>query len=277
MSNQLTVVQSNYLSVADHKGFTAFVKLFELSGNEPEQAQALAEKEAYHLAQLMSDNADLANMPMGSLIMEIRKIPLQGVSLDPTLKLAYLLIQDKDKGKVSLEITGRGKAVQAIAQGIVRSVDAEVFYKGDKFESHKGLLKIIPAMEDGAKVCGGILTITWSDGRVTQEVFRQNHIDGWMRRSAKRFRTANVNYSSFNGGIEPGFMQSKMLKHKLDRIGINPFPGMYKRLSKEQIENLPEDVADAVVVETAPETDNNPPPPDHSEDDIPTYDFTDNL
>lgn len=256
MSQELTVVQKNYMAVASQTGFAAFIKLFELSGNEPEQAKALAEKEAYHLAQMMSDNEDLANMPIGALIMEIRKIPLQGVTLDPTLKLAYLLIQDKGKGKVSLEITGRGKAVQAMAQNIIKSVNAEVIFEGDEIISHNGLLKIVPKMNSTAKVCGGILTITWNDERVTQDVFRQSHIDSWKARSAKRFKgTANMNYSSFNGGMEPGFLQSKMLKHKLDRIGINPFPGAYRKLRKEQIENLPDEIlADDGVVVVEPET-----------------------
>jgi recombinational DNA repair protein RecT len=252
MSQELTVVQKNYLTLSSEKGFDAFIKLFELSGNEPAQAKSLAEKEAYHLAQLMSENSDLANIPPSALVMEIRKIPLQGVSLDPTLKLAYLLIQDKSKGKVSLEITGRGKAVQAIAQNIIRSINAEVIFEGDEIGSHNGLLHIIPKMNSKSKVVGGILTIIWSDGRSTQDVFRESHIDSWRNRSAKRFNgKANANYTSFNGGMEPGFIQSKMLKHKLDRVGINPFPGAYKKLRTGQIESLPEETSPSVVVDDA--------------------------
>ena len=61
--------------------------------------------------------------------MELRKIPLQGVTLDPSLKLANLYISDKAAGKVTLEVTGRGKAVQAIAQNIIRDVDTTVISK----------------------------------------------------------------------------------------------------------------------------------------------------
>lgn len=275
MSQQLTVVQQNYTVLAAQSGFAAFVKLFELAGNEPEQAKALAEKEAYHLAQMMSDSEDLRNIPPNALVMELRKIPLQGVSLDPTLKLAYLLIQDKQAKKVSLEITGRGKAVQAIAQNIIRGVNAEVIFEGDEVVAHNGLLQIVPDMKGGKKVIGGLLTIIWSDGRATQDVYRQSHIDSWRTRSGKRFgykdrntgevkEKPNVNYTSFNGGMEPGFMQSKMLKHKLDRIGINPFPGAYKKLKIEQIRDLPDENVGSVVVDqpegdgsTNENTDNN--------------------
>jgi hypothetical protein len=193
MSQELTVVQKNYLTLSSEKGFDAFIKLFELSGNEPAQAKSLAEKEAYHLAQLMSENSDLANIPPSALVMEIRKIG-----------------------------------------------------------SHNGLLHIIPKMNSKSKVVGGILTIIWSDGRSTQDVFRESHIDSWRNRSAKRFNgKANANYTSFNGGMEPGFIQSKMLKHKLDRVGINPFPGAYKKLRTGQIESLPEETSPSVVVDDA--------------------------
>jgi recombinational DNA repair protein RecT len=249
MSQELSVVQSKYLTLAADKGFSSFIKLFELSGNPPDIAKALAEKEAYHLAQMIADNEDLAKIPTGALVMEIRKIPLQGVSLDPTLKLAYLLIQDKQKGKVSLEITGRGKAVQAIAQNIIKSINAEPIFEGDELTSHNGLLQIIPKMSATSKVIGGLLTIIWTDGRSTQDVYRQSHIDSWRNRSAKRFKTANTNYTSFNGGMEPGFIQSKMLKHKLDRIGINPFPGAYKKLNPEIINSLPEETTPQVIVD----------------------------
>lgn len=249
-NTQLTVVQQKYQVLSAAKGFDSFVKLFELAGNEPEQAKNLAEKEAYHLAQLMADSLDLSGMPPAALMMEMRKIPLQGVSLDPTLGLAYLIIQDKAKGKVELQITGRGKAVQGIAQNIIKGVDAAVIYEGDTTAIVKDLITIIPAFKANAKVSGGILTITWGDGRVSQEFYRESHIAGWHRRSAKRFGgTGNMNYTSFNSGIEPGFLCSKMLKHKLSRIGISPFPNAYKRLSPEQIKNLPEDAGEQVYTD----------------------------
>ena len=243
-NNQLTPVQQTLNVLKSSQGFDAFVKLFELSGNEPDVAAALAEKEAYHLSVMMADNPDLKTIPPAALMMEMRKIPLQGVTLDPTLKLAMLIIQDKNAGKVSLEITGRGKAVQGIAQNIIRDVDTTVIFDGDEIVRESGLNVVIPKFKQGAKVVGGIITIVWGDGRITQDAFNQSHIASWMGRSARRFRTANQNYTSFNGGIEPGFLQSKMLKHKLDRIGINPMPGAYKKLSREKIDNLPESQED---------------------------------
>lgn len=255
MSNQLTIVQQNYAVIKkETDGFKAFAKLFELAGNNPEYANTLADKEVYHLAQLMSDNPDLAAMPPVALMMEMRKIPLQGVSLDPTLKLAYLLIQDKSAGKVSLEVTGRGKAVQAIAQRLIRDVDTQVIFEGDEIVRENGLNIVIPKFKQGAKVIGGFITITWNDGKVTQDAYNQSHIDSWRTRSGKRFEikyengqrlavprpNPNKNYTSFNGGIEPGFLQTKMLKHKLDRIGINPFPNAYALLNRETIDKLPD-------------------------------------
>lgn len=248
--SQLTVVQQNYVTLSQAKGFEEYVKLFEIAGHDPEQAKSLAEKEAWHLSQLMTDSQDLAQANPSSLLMELRKIPLQGVSLDPALKLAYLIVQDKSKGVVRLEITGRGKAVQAIAQNIIKNLDCAIIYEGDTTQmGSDNLLRVIPAFKDKAKVTGGILTITWPDGSKTQEIYRQSHIDSWQSRSAKRngSRGANMNYTSFNGGMEPGFLASKMLKHKLDRIGINPIPVRTARIA--EIANKVPDINEPTHIE----------------------------
>lgn len=277
---QLTPVQSQYLSLskAENKGFESFVKLFEMAGNSAAVAKSLAEKEAYHLAQLMADNADLQNIPPAALMMEMRKIPLQGVTLDPTLRLAYLIIQDKAKGKVSLEVNGRGMAVQAIAQGIIKTINTECIFEGDKTEYVDKEVVIIPTFKAGSKVIGGICSITWPDGKITQEYFREGHIKSWESRSAKKFYgRANANYTSFNGGIEPGFMQSKMLKHKLNRLGINPLPFAYKRLTAEQLEALPGDadlgpqvIPDATYDDMGDGQQDPPPPPEQPQgEDVP--------
>lgn len=258
-------VQQHAAKITASEGFDAFKKLFELSGNDPEVAKALAEKEAYHLGQLMADNPDLAAVPPAALAMEMRKIPLQGVSLDPALKLAYIQIDDKAQGKVSLQITGRGKAVQGIAQNLIRDVDTQVIFSGDEVVRENGMLCVIPKFKENAPVIGGIITITWKDGRITQDAYNQSHIRSWMGRSAARFRNANKNYTSFNGSIEPGFMQTKMLKHKLDRIGINPFPNAYRVVNRDQIKALPgevEDIDDISRQEFQPE----PPEPDFTPD-----------
>lgn len=253
MDNQLSIVQQNYAVLKKENGFDAFAKLFELAGSEPEQAKSLAEKECYHLAQLMSDNEDLAKMPPGALVMELRKIPLQGVSLDPSLKLAYLIVDDKNKGKCHLEVTGRGKAVQAIAQNILKDVDVQVMFEGDELVRENGQFSVFPDMKENAKVKGGIITLTFKDGKIKQEVYNESHIKSWMARSTKRFfGKTNPNYTSFNGGIEPGFMQSKMLKHKLDRIGINPFPNAYSR-NKEIADTLPEVTEDISYEDFTPD------------------------
>lgn len=240
----ITPAQNTLAMIKQSQGFDAFVKLFELSGNEPEIAAALAEKEAYHLSVMMQDNPDLKAIPPAALVMELRKIPLQGVTLDPSLKLANLYISDKAAGKVTLEVTGRGKAVQAIAQNIIRDVDTTVIFEGDEIVRENGINVVIPKFKAGAKVVGGFITIVWGDGRITQDAYNSSHIASWMGRSARRFRQASQNYSSFNGGIEPGFMQSKMLKHKLDRIGINPMPGAYRHINAEKIKAIPEDIQD---------------------------------
>ncbi len=257
-TNELSFQQQQYDKLAKAEdGMKAFARLFELAGHSQEQAKDLAEKEAYHLSQLMCDSEDLRSIASKNpavLLMEMRKIPLLGVSLDPSLKLAYLIVQDKAAGKVQLEVTGRGKVVQAIAQGLVQSVDVTVVFEGDQVKAdEKGLLHILPNFNDGkSKVIGCWITITWPDGRITQDIYKQSHIENWMKRSEKRFKgTANANYTSFNGGIEPGFMVSKAIKHKLDRIGISPFPANRDRVL--EIAKRAPDTNEVVTVYTSEE------------------------
>ncbi len=257
-TNELTFQQQQYDKLAKAQdGMKAFARLFELAGHSADQARDLAEKEAYHLSQMMCDSEDLRTIATKNpavLLMEMRKIPLLGVSLDPTLKLAFLIVQDKAAGKVQLEVTGRGKVVQAIAQGLVRSVDITIVFEGDEVKSNPaGQLYVVPnfGKQDTAKVTGGWITITWPDGRITQDIYKQSHIENWRKRSEARFRgNANANYQSFNGGIEPGFLGAKMLKHKLDKIGINPFPVKRERL--EEIVKLAPITNEAVVVYSEP-------------------------
>lgn len=250
MSQELTPIQSQYIALTSAKGYDAFIKIFEVAGHDPDKAKVLAEKESYHLAQLLVNTPDLQQVQPSSLIMEMRKLPMMGLSLDPTLKLAYLYVQDKRRGIVTLEANGRGKAVQAIAQNIISGIETQIVFEGDSIVRENGLNIVVPGFKGAAKVVGGFVNITMPDGRITQTSYNQSHIDSWKSRSAKKFGgSANANYSSFNGGIEPGFMESKMLKHRLDRVGINPMGGAFKAVSREAIERLPVDNTPTVIVE----------------------------
>lgn len=241
MNNEIILQQqtANIIQYAP-TGFTSLVKLFEHAGNNNDEADNLAKKEVWHLANLVINNNDLQTIHPASLMMELKKVPLMGLTLDPSLKLMQLIIHDKGKGIVALEATGRGKAVQAISQEIIKNVSTKVIMLGDRVDRlPNGALDVTPSFTPNAVVIGGVITLYYDNNRVESFVYDQSHINNWQKRSAARFRgTANKNYTSYNGGMEPGFMETKMLKHRLDKIGINPMPNAYKRVPREVIEKI---------------------------------------
>lgn len=238
MGNELTLVQHKYGEIVKSQGFESFEKIYTISGYSSEDAAQLAKKEALHLAQLMTDSEALKEIPAHALVQEMKKLPMMGLSLDPSLKLAYLIISDKKKGRVSLEPSARGMVVQAIDQGVIENISVEVIYDGDATTTTpSGLIKIVPCFNNTtAKVIGAIVNIYYN-GRPEpeQKPYRSSHIDIWRKASEKKFfGKANLNYTSHNGGISPGFMESKCLKHTLSKMGINPLP--QKRTSERALD-----------------------------------------
>ena len=111
-------------------------------------------REAQFAIQILSGNDYLRKCESNSIKNAIVNVALTGVTLNPALKLAYLIPR---KGKCTLEISYIGMIEIALNSGIVKDVYAEVIYENDEFYYEKGTnpyIKHTPKLSDKGKMIG---------------------------------------------------------------------------------------------------------------------------
>jgi recombination protein RecT len=115
--------------------FTEPFKTFIQCGKSVQDLQ----KECNFAAQAMLNNPYLIECARAypqHFIAALKNVVLTGMTLNPTLKLAYLVPY---KGKVELSPSYMGKCSFAINTGLVKDIYAMLVYKGDKFTFRKGM------------------------------------------------------------------------------------------------------------------------------------------
>lgn len=115
--------------------FTEPFKTFVQCGRSLQDLQ----KECNFAAQAMLNNPyliDCAKAYPQHFIAALKNVVLTGMTLNPTLKLAYLVPY---KGKVELSPSYMGKVSFAINTGLVKDMYAMLVYKGEKFNFRKGI------------------------------------------------------------------------------------------------------------------------------------------
>jgi hypothetical protein len=124
-------------------------------------------------------------------------------------------------GGIDLQITYRGETSLRIAQGQFERLDGPYcIYEGDEIidlDRANAHIKVKEAnpRQPKAKVIGVYLFIVFKNGSRSLRYFQQQDFDRWMAASARQNggRGANALYSSYNGGIDPGFAEGKCIKH----------------------------------------------------------------
>lgn len=173
-------------------------------------------------------------------------IAVNGLSLDPTGRPhCYILPRSTKTGykdnngsdiyelRAYLSITGYGELVMRQRAGQVRYVDNPVVcYEGDTFSP--GLIDGVKTVTYQAacprksnKVIGGFLRIVRTDGTVDWhwmmegdikrlEAYSFKNNQKWNPQTRQKEGKANALYTSSEGGIDPGFLESKLIKHAFD-------------------------------------------------------------
>ena len=114
--------------------FTAPYKTFVQNGKSLQDLQ----RECNFAAQAMLDNPyliDCAKQYPDYFVNALKNVVLTGLTLNPTLKLAYLV---PFKGKVQLQASYMGKKSFGINTGLVLDIESYIVYKGDDFEIEQG-------------------------------------------------------------------------------------------------------------------------------------------
>ena len=165
--------------------FIAPFKTFVKCGKSIEDLQ----RECKFAVQLMLNNPYLitcaTNNPQ-QFVAALENVVLTGMTLNPTLKLAYLVPY---KGKVELSPSYMGKVSFAINTGLVKDIYAMLVYNGDKFTFRKGVggtLEHEPNVWGEHKkedILGGYYFAELSNGTYKYDVMTIQHIEDIRRRS----------------------------------------------------------------------------------------------
>lgn len=165
--------------------FTAPYKTFLQNGKSIQDLQ----RECNFAAQAMMANPYLitcAQQYPDDFVNALKNVVLTGMTLNPTLKLAYLVPY---KGRVQMQSSYMGKKSFAINTGLVLDIEAYLVYKGDTFEIEQGTNAHITHKPNpwGKKkqedILGGYYIIKYPNGTTQFDTMTIEEIDDIRKRS----------------------------------------------------------------------------------------------
>lgn len=165
--------------------FTAPYKTFIQNGKDIQDLQ----RECNFAAQAMLNNPYLiqcAQQYPDHFVNALKNVVLTGMTLNPTLKLAYLVPY---KGKVELQASYMGKKSFGVNTGLVLDMEAYLVYKGELFEIEQGSNAHITHKPNpwGAKkkedILGGYYLIKYPNGTQQFDTMSIDEIEGIRKRS----------------------------------------------------------------------------------------------
>lgn len=251
MSNQVQIKvtelnQLNPLMIAeDNRVEQKFVQMYNAIWGT-DQGLQIYEKEKFNFGKILLDKPELQRCTPLSLYGCFLDIAVNGLSLDPTGRPhCYILPRSTKTGykdqqgndiyelRAYLSISGYGELVMRQRAGQVRYVDNPVVcYEGDIFspgliDGTKTVTYQAACPRKSNKVIGGFLrivrpdgTIDWSwmmEGDIKRlETYSEKNNKRWNPQTRQKEGKANALYSSNNGSIDPGFLESKLIKHAFD-------------------------------------------------------------
>lgn len=165
--------------------FTAPFKTFVQNGKTIQDLQ----RECNFAAQAMLANPYLIECAQhypDDFVNALKNVVLTGMTLNPTLKLAYLVPY---KGKVQMQSSYMGKKSFAINTGLVLDIEAYLVYKGDTFEVEQGNNAHIThkpnpwGLKKKEDLLGGYYLIKYPNGTQQFDTMPISEIEGIRQRS----------------------------------------------------------------------------------------------
>lgn len=238
-----------------------------------QMGEQIYHKEVFNFQKVLRENPALAECTKMSLFGCFLDMAVNGLSLDNTSHPHCYLIPrnvktgNKDErgydireNRASVSVTGYGELTMRMRAGQIRYADNPVIvYEGDVFSISldNGVKKItysaaIPRRS--SKVLGAFIRIVRCDGSEDYQWLLEGDIQRLAKFSAKNNSyykngqrvegKANELYSSHDGGVDPGFLENKMIKHAFDAYP-KVRTGKFTMMETEQEQ---EDVIDYGVV-----------------------------
>lgn len=164
--------------------FTQPRKAFMAAGGTPEQ---FAREVNFAMSALLNNSylVDCAKKAPEHLVEAIKATALTGLTLNPELRLGYLVPY---KGKIKFQSSYMGKIDILIRTGLVRDIYAELVYSNDKFIYRKGANATLehypdPFNPDRGEIIGGYYYATLTNGMVKYDVMPVARINEIKARS----------------------------------------------------------------------------------------------
>ena len=210
-----------------------------------QMGEQIYHKEVFNFQKVLRENPSVAECSKMSLFGCFLDMAVNGLSLDNTSHPhCYLIPRNVKTGhkdergydihekRASVSVTGYGELTMRMRAGQIRYADNPVIvYEGDIFSISldNGVKKItysaaIP--RKSSNVIGAFIRIVRCDGSEDYQWLLEGDIQRLAKFSAKNNSyyknglrvegKANELYSSNNGGIDPGFLENKMIKHAFD-------------------------------------------------------------
>lgn len=154
------------------------------SNVEKLQLNLAFQKEAAFAYQLFQNNNYLAGMNPDSIRNAIVNVSLTGVTLNPVMKMAYLVPR---KGKCVLDISYIGLIKILTDTGSVKNIEAKIVYANEPFEIQQGTSPYIKhgisMSPDKGPIIGVYSIATLNDGSTSVEWMYKQDIDAIAQRS----------------------------------------------------------------------------------------------
>lgn len=228
-------------------------------GLDQNTASMVFEQERYHFLRLVQQNNELRQCETMSLYGCFMDCALNGLSFDPSKKLAYIIpgnvnIGPKDQPmwvkRATMTATPYGElAIRQMQGQILHADNPIVVYEGDTFE---------PYERDGVKgvnyqmninhtnvIVACFIRLVRPDGSTDYFWLLKANWERLAKYSEKKNKgKTNELYTSNGGQIDPGFLEAKTLKHAFRSMPkVNP-AGFYTKLEEEEHKDEidPEDI-----------------------------------
>jgi hypothetical protein len=252
MEKKLNFEQLNQLDplrlVDDESVRANFIRTYSrIHGKTEADATMVCEREAMYYKKAVSADQKLKECSRLSLYSVFLEIAISGLSIQPGSKSeAYLEARGVKTGGTKenptytqtayLRITAYGELNLRIMAGqIVRMMNPVVIYEGDHFQpttNDRGelIVKYEPRIpRQSKKIIGCWVRIQLPDGSSDFKWLLEDDYDRLKKYATTQTRNGsytNPLYSSENGGIDPGFLEAKTIKHAMRsytklRIGEN--------------------------------------------------------
>lgn len=188
------------------------------AGSSIEDAERVALREISNFEMILSLKPELLICDKQSVLLAVKQCITDNLTLAPSAGLVYLY-----NGRVCIGTDGANKKVykdvlvyEPTAEGrlsIARQAGSILDHKRPTFTYGEGGIVTSVSFE--------FLVPSYGAPRWEKITFDHNNFSKWKQKSVSKFGSANANYTSWCGGIDPEFAGSKAIKHSLKKLGTN--------------------------------------------------------